>query len=133
MDQLARQSLEFTELSDLDFRLRDGRRRRQILGHRFAIDLLGQLKMRAVTGIVGFGAMATGIPTASGSAGNGTGLEVAELGHLLEHSGSVVDQSRKRIRHGPPSLKVSHTLRTRPQKKTTTNPSLLCRTLKVFP
>ena len=48
--------------------------------------------MRAVSGVIGFGAMASGTATAAGSTGDGTGLEIAEFGNLLEQSDSVVDQ-----------------------------------------
>ena len=71
-----------------------------MLCNRLAIDLLGELKMRAVSGIVGFGATATGTPTAPGSTGDGTRLKVTELGDLLKQSGSVVDQSLQRVWHG---------------------------------
>jgi hypothetical protein len=53
IDQLARQALEPTELSDLTFRLTDGCRRRQILCNRFSVDFLGELKMRACPGSFG--------------------------------------------------------------------------------
>jgi hypothetical protein len=99
IDQLARQGLELTELSDLTFRLTDGSRRRQILGDRLALDFLGELKMRAVCGVVGFGAMANGTATAAGGTGDGTGLEIAEFGNLPEQGGSVADQSRQRVWH----------------------------------
>jgi hypothetical protein len=65
-----------------------------MLSNRLAIDFLGELKMRAVSGVIGFGAMASGTATAPSRTGDGTRLEVAELGNLLEQSGSVVDQSR---------------------------------------
>ena len=90
LDQLARQGLELTELSDFIFRLTDGSRRGQILGNRLALDFLGELKMRAVSGVIGFGAMAHGTATAAGGTGDGTGLEIAEFGNLPEQGGSVV-------------------------------------------
>src|SRR6266571_7205896 len=71
-----------------------------MLCNRLAIDLLGELKMRAVSGVVGFGAMATGTPAAPGSTGDRTRLKVAEFGDLLEQRGSVVDKSRQRVWHG---------------------------------
>src|SRR5882724_9603951 len=70
-----------------------------MLCNRLAIDLLGDLKMRAVSGIVGLGAMAPGTPAAPGSTGDGTRLKVTEFGDLLKQSGSVVDQSRQRVWH----------------------------------
>ncbi len=94
IDQVARQGLELTKLGDLTLRFTDGCRRRQILSHRLAIDFLSELKMRAVSGVIGFGAMACGTAAAPGRAGDGTGLKVAEFGDLPEQSGSVVDQSR---------------------------------------
>src|SRR5436190_13659326 len=100
-----------------------------MLCNRLAIDLLGDLKMRAVSGIVGLGAMAPGTPAAPGSTGDGTRLKVTEFGDLLKQSGSVVDQSRQRVWHGASRLTVLHTLRIRPQKKKIRNPSLSCRTL----
>ena len=92
--QLTRQGLESTERSDLTFRLSDGCRRRQILCKRLAVDFLGVLKMRAVSGVIRFGAMAGGTATAPGRTGDGTWLEVAKFGNLPEQSGSVVYQSR---------------------------------------
>src|SRR5258708_17363750 len=71
-----------------------------MLRNALAIDVLGELKMRAVSGIVGLGAMAIGTPTTPGSTGDGTRLKVAEFGDLLEQSGSVVDNSRQRVWHG---------------------------------
>src|SRR5438093_2289359 len=100
-----------------------------MLCNRLAIDLLGDLKMRAVSGIVGLGAMTPGTPAAPGSTGDGTRLKVTEFGDLLKQSGSVVDQSRQRVWHGASRLTVLHTLRIRPQKKKIRNPSLSCRTL----
>jgi hypothetical protein len=61
--------------SPVTFRLTDGCRGQQILSNRLAIDFLGQLKMRTVSEVIGFGAMATGIATASGRTGDGTRLE----------------------------------------------------------
>jgi hypothetical protein len=57
-----------------------------MLCNRLAIDLLGKLKMRAVSGVVGFGAMATGTPTAPGSTGDRTWLKVTEFGDFLVSS-----------------------------------------------
>jgi len=71
-----------------------------MLCNRLAIDLLSELKMRTVSGVVGFGAMATGTPTAPGSTGDRTRLKVTEFGDLLKQSGSVVDESRQRVWHG---------------------------------
>ena len=93
-DQLACQGLELAELRNFTFGFTDGRWRGQILCDRLALDLLGELKMRAVSGVIGFGAMTTGTATAPGCTGDGTRLEIAEFGNLLEQSGSDVDQSR---------------------------------------
>jgi len=71
-----------------------------MLGNRLALDLLGELKMRTVSGVVGSGAMATGTPTTPGSTGDRTRLKVTEFGDLLEQRGSVVDKSRQRVWHG---------------------------------
>src|SRR5256885_11662660 len=71
-----------------------------MLCNRLAIDLLGELKMRAVSGIVGFGAMAIGTPTTPGSTGDGARLKVTEFGDLLEQSGSVVNNRRQWVWHG---------------------------------
>src|ERR1700685_276281 len=68
IDQVARQGLELTKLGDLTLRFTDGCRRRQILSHRLAIDFLSELKMRAVSGVIGFGAMASRTATAPGRA-----------------------------------------------------------------
>ena len=64
-----------------------------MLCNRLAIDLLGELSVRAVSWVIGFGSMATGLTTAPGSGGDGTGLEVAEFDNLSEQSGSVVHQA----------------------------------------
>src|SRR5713226_5420388 len=82
--QLAGQGLEFAELSDFIFRLMNGCRRGQILSNGLTLHFLSELKMRAVSGVVGFGAMATGTSAAAGSPGDGTRLEVAQFGNLLE-------------------------------------------------
>ena len=66
IDELARQGLELAELGDFAFGLAEGCRRGQILGHRLALDFLGELKMRAVPRVIGFGAMASGLATAPG-------------------------------------------------------------------
>ncbi len=93
-DQLACQGLELAELRNFTFGFTDGRWRGQILCDRLALDLLGELKMRAVSGVVGLGAMASGTATAAHGTGDGTRLEVAESGQPLEQRGSVVHQSR---------------------------------------
>ena len=91
IDQLAGESLKLTELSDLTFRLTDGCRSGQILRDGFAVDFLRELKMRAVSGVIRFGAMASGTATAPGRTGDGTGLKISEFGDLPEQSRSVVD------------------------------------------
>src|SRR6266478_9450720 len=84
----------FSLLCRTPFGFTDGRWRGQILCDRLALDLLGELKMRAVSGVVGLGAMASGTATAAHGTGDGTRLEVAESGQPLEQRGSVVHQSR---------------------------------------
>jgi hypothetical protein len=54
--------------------------------------------------VVGFGAMATWITTTPGRAGDGTRLDAAEFGKLLEQSRSVVDQSWQQVWHRAYSL-----------------------------
>jgi hypothetical protein len=100
VDQLTGQGLELTELGDLAFRLTDGLERRQVLSNGFTVDLLGELRMGAVTGVVGFGAMALRFSAAPGSIRNGAGLKVAEFGDLPKYGASVVDQGREGVRHG---------------------------------
>ena len=92
-DQLAGQSLELAELRNLNFGLTDVCRRRKVLGNGLAIHFLSELKMGAVSRVLGFGAMAIGTTTAPESAGDGTRLKVAKFGNVLEQGGSVVDQS----------------------------------------
>ena len=77
IDQLAGQGLELAELSDFTFRLTDGGQRGQVLCNRLALDLLGELKMRAVCGVIRFGAMANRTSAAPGRTDDGTWLEVA--------------------------------------------------------
>jgi hypothetical protein len=52
---LTRQSLELAEPGDLAFRLTDGGLRRQVLCNGLAVDLLRELGMGAVSGVVGLG------------------------------------------------------------------------------
>lgn len=91
VDQLTGQRLELAEFGDLALRFPDGRLRGQVLCNGFAVDLLGELGMRAVSGVVGLGAMTPRFSTASGSAGDGAGLEVADFRNLPKNCGSVVD------------------------------------------
>jgi len=91
IDQLAGESLELTEPGDLTFRLTDGCLSRQILRDGFAVDFLSELKMRAVSGIIGFGAMTSGAAAPPGGTGDGAWLKVCEFGDLPEQRGSVVD------------------------------------------
>jgi hypothetical protein len=100
VDQLTGQGLELAELGDFVFRLTDGGLRRQVLCNGLAVDLLGELRMGAVPGVVGSGAMAPRFSAAPGSISDGAGLEIAELRNLLENGGSVVDQGREWVRHG---------------------------------
>src|ERR1035441_3620741 len=95
IDQLASQGLELAELRNLTFRLTDSRRRGEVLRNGLAIHFLSELKMRAVTGVVGFGAMATGTSAASGKTTDGTRLEVAELGDALEQIGRASCRERR--------------------------------------
>jgi hypothetical protein len=54
------------------------------------VDFLRELKMRTVSGVIGFGAMTRWTTAAPGRIGDGTWLKVSELGNLAEQSGSVV-------------------------------------------
>jgi hypothetical protein len=91
---LTRQGLEPAELSDLTFRLTDGCGRRQTLCNCFSVDFLGELQVRAVSGVMRFGAMAGETARAPGRTGERTWLEVAKFGNLPEQLGSVVDKRR---------------------------------------
>src|SRR5437870_2292366 len=115
--QLASQRLKPPELSDFRFRLADGCLRREILGHRLSGNFLRELEMRAMPRILGLGAVATRFSAATNGTGDGSWLEITELGDLPEQSESFFDQSGKRVRHGPPCLTVLYALRLRPQKK----------------
>jgi hypothetical protein len=74
---LASQGLKSPEFGDLFFRFAQGGLRRKILGDGFALDLLRELKVRTMSGIIGIGAMAAGFPAAADSAGDRTWLKVA--------------------------------------------------------
>ena len=78
----------------------DGRLRRQVLGNGLTVDFVGELRMGAVSGVLGFGAMTPGLTTASGSVRDGARLEVAEFRNLPEYRGSIVDQRRERVGPG---------------------------------
>jgi hypothetical protein len=82
---LTRQSLELAEPGDLAFRLTDGGLRRQVLCNGLAVDLLRELGMGAVSGVVGLGTMAARFSAAPGSIRNGARLKIAKLGNLPQY------------------------------------------------
>ena len=82
--------------------------------------------MRAVSGVVGLGAMAPRLSAATGSISNGARLEVAESRNLPEYGGSVVDQGREWIKQGNPLALKYYILKERGHKKTHGS-SFLCR------
>jgi hypothetical protein len=120
--------LKFAIFGDLTLRFVDGCRRRQILRGCPAVNLPGELKMRTMSRIVWFGAMAPRLSATPDCAGDGTWLKVAQFRDMAEQGGAFASQSRERINHQEPSfLTVHYTLRQRPQKKRIANPSLFCR------
>jgi hypothetical protein len=62
-DQIVGQALEFTVLGDLALGFTDGSRGWKALRDRLAFNLLGELGIRPVSRVIGFGAMARGFPT----------------------------------------------------------------------
>jgi hypothetical protein len=84
--------LKLAKLGDLAFRFADGGQRGKVLRSSLAGDLLRELKVRAMSGIAGLGAMASGFSAAANCTGDGTWLEIAEFRDLPEQRGSVVDK-----------------------------------------
>jgi hypothetical protein len=78
----------------------DGGLRRKILGRCLAANLLGELKVGTMAGVVGSGAMATGFSAAAEGTGDGTRLEVAEFRDLPEQREPVVEKRGKWVKHG---------------------------------
>jgi hypothetical protein len=62
VDQLTSPGLELAELADLPLRFANDRLRRQVLRNGFTADLLGELCLGAVSGVVGLGAMTPRFP-----------------------------------------------------------------------
>jgi hypothetical protein len=113
---------------DLTFRFADRGRRGQILRGCPAVNLPGELKMRTMSGIVWFGAMAPRLSATPDCTGDGTWLKVAQFRDIAEQGGAFAGQSRERVDHrGTPFLTVYCTLKNRPQKRRIANPSLFCR------
>jgi hypothetical protein len=117
LDQFAGQRLKPPELGDLRFGLAHGCWGGKILRSGLPADLLGELKVRTMSRVIGFGAMTPRFSAAASGAGDGTWLEVAEFGDLSEQRGSVVNQGGKRISHAVLLLTVFRTLRFGPQKR----------------
>jgi hypothetical protein len=78
----------------------DGGLRRKILGRCLAANLLGELRVGTMAGVVGSGTMATGFSAAAEGASDGTRLEVAEFRDLPEQREPVVEKSGKWVKHG---------------------------------
>ena len=117
LDQLAGQRLKSPEFGDLRLGLAHGCRGGEIPGSGFAADLLGELKVRTMSGVVRFGAVTPRFSAAAGGAGDGARLEVAEYGDLPKECGSVVNQGGKWISREVLLLTVFTTLRFEPQRK----------------
>jgi hypothetical protein len=80
--KFAAELLESAELGHLTLGLTDRRPRRQGLRDRFAVDLVGEPEIGTVSWLAGAMAVATGLATATGGAGNGAGAKVAQLSDL---------------------------------------------------
>jgi hypothetical protein len=117
LDQFAGQRLKSPEFGDLRLGLAHGCRGGEIPGSGFAADLLGELKVRTMSGVVRFGAVTPRFSAAAGGAGDGARLEVAEYGDLPKECGSVVNQGGKWISREVLLLTVFTTLRFEPQRK----------------
>jgi hypothetical protein len=97
----------------------DCRLRRQILGHGLASNLLGELGVGAMAGVVGLGTMTARFSAGTGRTGNRTRLEVTKFGNLLEQCGSFIDECRQRVKQGVASfLKYSILSESGPKKRT---------------
>jgi hypothetical protein len=116
-NQLAGQGLKPAELGDLLFGLAHGWLRREILCHCFSANLLRELKVGTMPGIIGLGAMALRFSASAERTGDGTRLEIAEIGDLLDEFESVVKKSRKWVVHGASLLLKYHILQETGHKK----------------
>ena len=55
--------------------------------------------MRAMSRVVGLSTMAVGLATASGDGGNGTRLQVTELGEFLQEKATATQQFGQGVGH----------------------------------
>jgi hypothetical protein len=72
----AAQLLVFSELVDFALGLADVGRRGQGFADRFAIQLIGHAQGGPVTGIIGLGAVASGLPAAAHDSSDGAGTQI---------------------------------------------------------
>jgi hypothetical protein len=84
IDQLAGQGLKSPEFSDLPFGFAQGGLRGKILGDGFSPDLLRELKMWTMSGIIGLGAVAARFSAATDGTGDRTRLKVVQFADLPE-------------------------------------------------
>jgi hypothetical protein len=113
---------------DLTFCFADDCRRWQILRRCLAVNLSGELKMRTMSRIVWFGAMALRLSATPDCIGDRAWLKVAQFSDTPEQGGAFAGQNNERVNHGGSSfLQVHYTLRKSPQEKTIANPLLFCR------
>jgi hypothetical protein len=99
LDQFLRQRLKAAKLGDFLFCFAHGAERRQGLSNRLACDLLRELMMGTMPGMVGLSTMAVGLATASGHGGNGTRLKVTELRKFPQEMATAVEQFGQRLGH----------------------------------
>ena len=93
--------LQLPEFSDLFSRLTDRQRIGQGFGNSFALDLIGQAKVGAMSGIIGLMAMAGRLATPALGGCNRSRTEVAQVGDLIDDVGTLLFQSFERlVSHG---------------------------------
>src|SRR5260370_13117964 len=98
-------------------RLAQGHRGIECLGHGLVPDVTCQPKVRGVTRIVTFGAVASRFTAIAGGSRYGTATEVDECGELAKQIRSLRLQLGERVRHSASISKRISTLRITPQKK----------------
>jgi hypothetical protein len=115
------------ELGDLVLRFAQSSGIGESFGHTLAGDSPGQPKLRVVTRVVGFGAMAGRLPAASHYGCDRTGPQIAQVEEVFQEFGSIRFQSIEGVSHGVSFLNVIIRSETLPKKRKTAHSPLLRR------